>query len=87
LLNNQDAMDKYNAAKEKQNEIIKEQESIPQSEYEQFMSEQDNHLLNKFAEWKKEKEAASRQSVFLELDNIQEEEEEEEEETPRKRRK
>lgn len=85
LLNNQDAMDKYNAAKEKQNEIIKEQESIPQSEYEQFMSEQDNHLLNKFSEWKKEKEAASRQSVFLELDNIQEEEEEEE--TPRKRRK
>lgn len=82
LLNNQEAMDKYNAAKAKQEEIVNEQESIPESEYEQFMSEQDNQLLGKFQEWKKEKEMASRQSVFLELDNI----EEEELDTPKRRK-
>lgn len=73
LLKNQDAMEKYEAAKAKQNKIIEEQNSVPQSEYEEFMSAQSKQLQNKFEEWKKEKEAASRQSIFLDIDNIEEE--------------
>lgn len=73
LLNNQQAMEKYEAAKAKQNEIIEEQESVSQTEYEQFMSEQDEQLRDKFSIWKKQKEDASKKSVFLDLDNISEE--------------
>jgi len=75
LLQSEEAMKKYEDAKAKQNEIIEEQESIPQSEHEQFMTEQDKQLLEKFGAWRREKEEASRQSVFLDIDSIEDEEE------------
>lgn len=73
LLQNQEALDKYEAAKAKQSKIIEEQKAVPKDEYEEFMAQQDKQLLDKFAIWKKEKDAASRKSVFIDLDNLEEE--------------
>ena len=53
--------------------MLEEQESISQSEYEEFMAAQDEMLQDKFQQWKQEKEEAKRRSVFLEIDNIEEE--------------
>lgn len=75
LLQTEEAMKKYEAAKARQNELMEEQKSVPQSEYEQFMAEQDEQLQNKFAQWSLEKEEASRKSAFIDLDNIEDEEE------------
>jgi gas vesicle protein len=75
LLNNNDAMEKYKAAVAKQEEIINEQKSISSNEYEEFMKKQDEQLLNKFKEWKKQKEMISSQSVFLDIDNLEEDDE------------
>lgn len=73
LLQNEEAMKKYEAAKNKQQAVIEEQKSIPESEYEEFMKQQDSQLISKFNEWKREKEEASRQSFFLDIDNMEEE--------------
>jgi len=74
LLQDAKAQEKYEAAKAKREEHLREQESVPKTEYEQFMEEQNAQLHKQFEAWKAEKEAASRQSVFIDLDNIDEEE-------------
>lgn len=73
LLNNEASMKRFEEAKEKRRKVLEEQESIPQSEYEEFMAAQDEMLQDKFQQWKQEKEEAKRRSVFLEIDNIEEE--------------
>jgi hypothetical protein len=47
---------------------------VPTSDYERFMSEQDEALQQKFEEWKRAKESQSRESVFLDIDNMSDEE-------------
>jgi gas vesicle protein len=74
LLTNEKAMQRYNEAKEKKEQIQKEQDSVPQTEYEQFMQEQDEALKAKFEEWRLLKEQKSRESVFLDIDNMADEE-------------
>ena len=72
LLQTDEAMKKYEEAKLKQQEIKLEQESIPESEYKAFMDAQDDQLQQRFALWKKEREDFSAQSVFIDIDNIEE---------------
>lgn len=74
LLSNEKAMQRYEEAKEKKRLLEEEQQSIPQTEYEQFMKEQDEALKQKFEEWRLAKEMQSRQSVFLDIDNMADEE-------------
>jgi hypothetical protein len=73
LLTSKESLKKYEAAKAKQKGLIEEQENIPDEEYEKFMEEQDAVLQEKFALWREEQKKLSKQSVFLELDNIDEE--------------
>lgn len=74
LLNNDKAMKRFEAAKEQRQKLEEEQKSVPTSDYERFMSEQDEALQQKFEEWKRAKESQSRESVFLDIDNMSDEE-------------